>query len=221
MLLCEFMSACLLIKAAGKPAVTKGTFPSNLFQYIPSISARYFGLKKPNSSRFTFLLLSVSLLSLLLNCLGKDSLDKMLPLDENLKYSANTVECHVEHIWKQFVCEAELVCPQSCFLLKCLRAHCPHFLQLAFLSRQMLAPVTALPPAPCPPAKMADPSTEAQQAAVGVTGYGGTPSSSGLVGGRRPGESRLLCSVSLPPSVPLASELHRESECTCLLSSEK
>lgn len=165
--LCEFMSACLLIKAAGKPAVTKGTFPSYLFQYIPSISARYSGLKKPNSSRFTFLLLSVSPLSLFLNCLGKDYLDRMLPLDENFKYSANTVECHVEHIWKQFVCEAELVCPQSCFLLKCLRAHCPHFLQLAFQSRQMLAPVTSHSPTPCPPAKMADPSTEAQQAAVG------------------------------------------------------
>lgn len=40
--------------------------------------------------------------------------------------------CHVEHIWKQFVSEAELVCPRSCFLLKCLHAHCPPFLPLAF-----------------------------------------------------------------------------------------
>lgn len=33
-------------------------------------------------------------------------------------------QCHAKHIWKQFVSEAELVCPQSCFLLKCLCARC-------------------------------------------------------------------------------------------------
>lgn len=38
-------------------------------------------------------------------------------------------QCHVKHIWKQFASEAELVCPQSCFPLKCLLAHCPSFLR--------------------------------------------------------------------------------------------
>ena len=46
--------------------------------------------------------------------------------------------------WNPFLSEAELVCPQSCFLLNCLHAHYPSFLQLAPPPpgpRRMLAPV--------------------------------------------------------------------------------
>lgn len=59
-------------------------------------------------------------------------MDKTRPLEKNIfKCSAHTASVMFNTFWNPFLSEAELVCPQSCFLLNCLQAHCPSFLQLA------------------------------------------------------------------------------------------
>lgn len=81
-------------------------------------------LKKPNIFFSLFLFLNYSA--------KKRCMDKTQPLEKNIfKCSAHTASVMFNTFWNPFLSEAELVCPQSCFLLNCLQAHCPSFLQLA------------------------------------------------------------------------------------------
>ena len=104
-------------------------FPLLLLRYIPSISASYSSLKQAKSSLFPPSLLPHISLS---TTQGKKLHRQNAAFGYRAKMFCRHGRCHAKHIWKQFVSEAELVCPQSCFLLKCLCAHCPPLLQQAF-----------------------------------------------------------------------------------------
>lgn len=103
---------------------------------------------------------------------------------------------HVKHVWKQFVSEAELVCPQSCFLLKRLHGCCPNFRPLA------------LPPRAAAGPRKEEVQILGQKHRMDLRGSGGAPTSPSL--GNRPGRPS---SESSP-----VSKLSRESECTCVFS---
>ena len=121
--------------------------------------------------------------------------------------------CHVQHIWKPFLCKAELVCPQSCFLLNRLHARCPSFLQLAS------PPLMNAGPSHGPEERgAANPWTEAQKEMPGPAVAGGDRPA----GGDPPSpawweqQTRVrqpLCSVSFLPKVLPGSNLSGESEC--------
>lgn len=127
-------------------------------------------------------------------------------------------QCHVQHIWKPFLCKAELVCPQSCFLLNCLHAHCPSFLQLAF------PPLMNAGPSHGPEERgAANPRTEAQKEISGPPVVGGDRPAGGHPPSpawweRQTRERQLLCPVSFLPKVLPGSKLSGESERTWVRS---
>lgn len=118
-----FSPSCVLINTAGKTAATKVTFLT-FFSISPVlISVLHSDLKKPN------MFLSLSFPELL----SKKKLHEQNTAsgEKIFKCSAHTASVMFNTFWNPFLSEAELVCPQSCFLLNCLHAHCPSFLQLA------------------------------------------------------------------------------------------
>lgn len=115
---------------------------------------------------------------------------------------------HVKHIWKEFVTKAELVCPQSCFLLTCLHAYCPDFLQLGF------PPQAGWPPSWVPRKEEFQIWAEAQKA---MPSQGFSPPA----WRESAGPARGGCSVSVSQELFRVPRLSRQSERICVCSAAR